>query len=104
MGYRRPLTKVVRATTVQKSAGRGAAGAPRTLVEASEYRYREPDPPAVATTGAAVHRPVGEAGPVGVGSRNPWRWEGEADWRPAPDDPLQHHMFDAMFEIANRPT
>jgi uncharacterized protein DUF4240 len=33
-----------------------------------------------------------------------WRWEGEADWRPAPDDPLQHRMFDAMFDIAHRPT
>jgi hypothetical protein len=29
-----------------------------------------------------------------------WRWKGEADRRPAPDDPMQHHMFDAM----NRPT
>jgi hypothetical protein len=29
-----------------------------------------------------------------------WRWKGEVDWRPAPDDPMQHHMFDA----ANRRT
>jgi hypothetical protein len=24
-----------------------------------------------------------------------WRFKGEADWRSAPDDPMQHHMFDA---------
>lgn len=28
-----------------------------------------------------------------------WRWKGEADWRPAPDDPMQHHMFDAMNRL-----
>jgi hypothetical protein len=23
-----------------------------------------------------------------------WRWKGDLDWSPAPDDPMQHHMFD----------